>query len=248
MQSFLINIEYGGLGDHLFYSPVPRLIKAQYGVQSRIYLSSRSYFRNWQTYDLVWSRNPYLDGIVDSAESISRNQVLNSGYGNVMQKILESYGLDVSCEPEPEIYYDIPIHPNAPRLIVDLNYQSYTGLLTSDILQIANSFPEDFVFLNPSKLIAQIFPSKRFYHTQSLYEYASVIKSSESFFCLTSGGATLARALNIRANVFAVYSYPKFFTHKMNNYIHIGSEADVKRKFVTSYLWRENIMRRKLRK
>ena len=248
MHYFILNVEYGGLGDHLFFSPVPRLLKDKYGDDCRVYLSSQSNFRNWQTYEFVWSQNPYLDGLADPQSHNFKKLETDKKSRQVMESILRRYSLKVATEPEPEIYHKISKYDNSPGFIVDLNYSSYVGLLDSDIVNLALKLDEKFIFLNPNKLIRSIIPSQRYFYTNSLHEYASVIKSSNQFYCLTSGGATLARALNVAANVYATYNYPEYFTHRGNNYIFLGMGSKFIRRCLTYYLLKKNLKIREVSK
>jgi len=61
---FVIEVKYGGLGDHLFYSHLPRIAK-QTGKYDRVYVSNHSTFRNPEYRKLIWECNPYVDGFCD---------------------------------------------------------------------------------------------------------------------------------------------------------------------------------------
>src|SRR5437899_452423 len=64
MGSLILQIKYGGLGDHLFYSHIPRLAK-DLGMYDRVFISNRSEFRHSDYRKYVWELNPYVDGFVD---------------------------------------------------------------------------------------------------------------------------------------------------------------------------------------
>jgi hypothetical protein len=245
MRNFLIDVKYGGLGDHLFYSPVPRLLKLKYGSSCRVYLSSEAVFRNSETYELVWANNPHLDGIKGPSdlnfEELAK-KVSTDGL-HVSQIILANYSLDYSEEIDPEIYYEVPSRPGFPKKLIDLNYSSYTGLLDSDILRIVEEVKGDYYFINPSSKIRGAIPDINAVQTSSLFEYASLLKNSACFFCLTSGGAVLARALGKVANVYIEPNYPKTFMYARNNHIKIADSSPYRR-LVSSYLWERNLRRR----
>ena len=44
-DELIIEIKYGGLGDHLFFSPIPRLSKKQFP-NTKVYISEHSEYRN----------------------------------------------------------------------------------------------------------------------------------------------------------------------------------------------------------
>ena len=59
---YIIQVRYGGLGDHLFFSHIPRIVK-EFG--HKIYLSTLSEFRNFDYLNFIWMTNPYLDGTIN---------------------------------------------------------------------------------------------------------------------------------------------------------------------------------------
>jgi hypothetical protein len=245
MKNFLIDVEFGGLGDHLFYSPIPRLLKEKHGNGARVYLSSSSKFRNWQIYGLIWANNPYLDGIRNKSELSFEEQLEIQIVPNahVSQHILARYSLDFSHEVDPEIHFDLPSISSPHDYLIDLNYSSYTGLLESDILRILEKISTKYIFINPEPKIKKLITEYEHLQTTSLFEYASLIQKSKRFICLTSGGATLARALGVSAYVYTEPQYPQMFKHKENRHILIG-EKNIYRRLVRYYLWEKNIKRR----
>ena len=60
MKSKIININFGGLGDHLQFSTLPENFKNS--KKSKIYIFENSSFRNKEIYDLVW-KNPFVHGM-----------------------------------------------------------------------------------------------------------------------------------------------------------------------------------------
>ena len=240
MKTYIINVRYGGLGDHLFFSPIPRLLKEKYDHKCRVFLSTEPNFRHWQTYELVWAKNPYLDGVIDPLTFQFEPLAKLETSTQVMKDILKQYSIDFEEEPKPEIYWGIDKRKDLPKFVVDLNFSSFTGLLLSDLITISEMFDKKFVFVNPSSTLKKFISPVQCFQTKSLFDYASLIYSSEEFFCLTSGGATLAAALGVRAKVFAVQEYPEYFKHSINYYIDVGRKGYL-RSAVYRYLWSKNL-------
>ena len=71
----IIEIRKGGLGDHLFYSHLPRIAK-QTKAFDKVYISNHSFFRHPDYKNLVWELNPFIDGFTNN--KFSRIVPLNS--------------------------------------------------------------------------------------------------------------------------------------------------------------------------
>ena len=123
-KTLILHIEYGGLGDHLFFSHIPRIAKtigirqdspksAEGGAIAKIprssplnthestydkvYIYSKSPFRHADYKRLIWEANPYLDGFIDSPPT--KRKFSNIHYYsptpcNLLDRLMLSYGLD----------------------------------------------------------------------------------------------------------------------------------------------------------
>ena len=58
MEQLIIKIKHGGLGDHLFYSHIPRIAKES-GKYNKVFISNQSDFRNKDYKKLVWEFNKF---------------------------------------------------------------------------------------------------------------------------------------------------------------------------------------------
>lgn len=83
-------MEYGGLGDHLFYSALPRLLKER-GLANEVYISDQSNFRNSAIFDLIWKGNPHLNGI-SSEPPTPLVGIKNSKEQKIVNIIFERFG------------------------------------------------------------------------------------------------------------------------------------------------------------
>ena len=221
-KEIVLLVEYGGLGDHLFFSTLPRLLK-EAGLAERVYLSDKCSFRNPQIYELVWRLNPYFDGLssVQSTKLIKVNSVIDK----ISNIISAHHGLeDIAYEILPEIYLDKSQLSNYYGFkFIDLNYVSFIGGFTYfDKCYLAVKY-RNYCFINPDFLM-RIF-LKNYIFSKSLFDYADMINSSDKFVCLASGGATLAAALKKRAIVYYGYGQPHVFHHSSNHNIQIGGSG-----------------------
>lgn len=239
MRKYIFQIEYGGLGDHLFYSPLPRLLK-EYDLADQVYLSNKSKFRGSDICKVVWQTNPYLDGMSDDppVNTLQKKSLINKAVNMAMA----SHGIDLPYEINPESYLPKTINENyANKRFIDLNYTSYVGAFTLfDALAILEKHP-DYLLVNPSKNLAR-FCKNDWVRTRSLEDYASLINSSLSFSALASGGATLALALGRPSTIYHGYGQNQIFHHSNNTNLMIGG-AGFSRKLLARYLSKLNAWR-----
>lgn len=87
----VIEVPYGGLGDHLFYSHLPRIAK-QTKAYDKVFISKVSPIRRNEYMDFIWEKNPYLDGLTSMTGQIYRGS--DSVQMNILDKIILFYGLD----------------------------------------------------------------------------------------------------------------------------------------------------------
>lgn len=239
----VIEVFFGGLGDHLFYSPLPRLLK-EFGFADKVYLSKLSKCRNVDTIKHVWDSNPYLDGHVDGPGS---QRILGADSKAKVQKviniILHRFGINLDYEVLPEIY-GVKKSNSQPRhqYLIDLNYISYCGALTFfDKLGIILRH-QRYTLVNPSLLIRIIFPFRSFLYTKSLEEYICLIGAAKSLVCLTSGGATLAAALKTPTVVYYGFGHSELNRHSILEYRQVGGNGFIRRLLSRMY-WKLNMMR-----
>ena len=201
-KKLIIEIEYPGLGDHLFHSHIPRIAK-QTGKYDVVYISSRSPFRQADTKYLVWDLNPFVDGFIDEPGITcgdASNYVNNTNEIHFMDEMMFAYGLDDGNRGhEPEIYYQPKFIEKYNKVIYDPNFVSWVGDIDKhDAMSYfkKNKIQFDSVMkLRNSK--ALYIPKKKeiFIETTTLQEFCDLIYSSSKLYCLTSGTASLAAAL-----------------------------------------------------
>ena len=127
-MKLVLQIKYGGLGDHLFYSHLPRIAKES-KKYTKVYISNFSEFRHQDYKKLIWDLNPYLDGFIDEAGYIPNFSKIENNM-NILDKIMLEFGIDDGIRfHEPEIYYKPNFIQKFNKIIYDPNYVSYVGRL-----------------------------------------------------------------------------------------------------------------------
>src|SRR5438093_9007669 len=126
-RDFVIQIKYGGLGDHLFYTHLPRIAK-QHGGYARVFISNFSEYRNPNYRRLVWESNPYVDGFSDENFLLPEFKRIPPDR-NLLDQMMLLSGLDDGQRfHEPELYFKPPVVESLRNAIVfDPNFVSYVG-------------------------------------------------------------------------------------------------------------------------
>lgn len=228
-RRLVIEIKYGGLGDHLFHSPLPRIAK-ETGAYQEVFISSKSLFRHPNYKKLVWEYNPYIDGFIDdSGVSIDIQSLVikvnKTSQNNLIDEIMLSYGLDNEKRwNQPEVHYVPKFIPEFHKIIYDPNYLSWIGTVTKDDAMKffkRNNLNFDAVMkLRSDKVLFIPSENTQFIETPTLEDFCDLIYSSKKLYCLTSGTATLASALKKQATVFYGKGQPNGFQHdNLHEYI-----------------------------
>lgn len=227
MERLIIKIKHGGLGDHLFYSHIPKIAKES-GKYSEVLISNKSDLRNKDYKRLVWELNPYIDGFTDEdGISIDNVEITESDEFNLLDKIMLGFGLDDGKRyHEPEIYYKPKNIPELnDKIIYDPNYISNAGLVNG--LRVRKYFRKNNIKVDyqlsirpPHSIPAFCFDE--FIKGNTLWDFLDIVYSAKKVYCLVTGTATLLPALGKTANVFYTKDINIVFRHsKINNYIEL---------------------------
>src|ERR1035437_5148138 len=127
-KNLILQIKYGGLGDHLFYSHIPRIAK-ETGKYDRVFVSNLSEFRHPDYKKLVWEKNPYLDGFTDES-GVERLVVIEETTDtNILDNVMLGLGLDDGKRfHDPELYFQPEYKKElVNKSVYDPNYISLVG-------------------------------------------------------------------------------------------------------------------------
>ena len=229
--TLIIEINKGGLGDHLFYSHLPRIAKETKAFE-KVLISNHSHFRHADYKKLIWELNPFVDGFTEEKGIFHFSTDCNEDQ-NMLDTIMLAYGLDDGNRMhEPEIYYHPKINPAIAHLqVYDPNYQSYTGNLRSSKLI------EQWLFKNHISIDYQMrflgkrqlpLPIAETLSCKDIFEFCDLIASIKQFYCVNTGSTTLAAALHKKAIVFYGKGLEKGYRHSpLHDYIFLGSDYTI---------------------
>jgi hypothetical protein len=213
-RELIIKIEYGGLGDHLFFSHLPRIAKTTGGYQ-KVYISNLSEYRHPDYRKLVWELNPYVDGFCDEDGSYPQITTIPPDM-NLLDMIMLKMGIDDGARfHEPEIFCRPNLIPQLKgKQVFDPNYISNAGAISNKklvrYLNESGGVDLQMRVRNKSYGVQKGIP---FIDSSDIFNYCDIIASCKRFFCLTSGGATLAAAIGKPSTVLYGYGIGKIFHH-----------------------------------
>jgi len=218
----VLEIRYGGLGDHLYWSHVPRIAK-ELGVK-KVYISNSSEYRNPIYKKLFWECNPYVNGFVNEKGYYPIFSTVEKGT-NILDRVMLELGLDDGKRfHDPEIYFQPKIRPDLQdKVIYDPNYVSNAGD-TIKGKSIKNYFKKNKIKIDfQMKLRDKNVPVasiKKTLEAKDIEDFISIIASCKEVYCLASGTATLASALGKKTTVFYAKNLNPIFLHsKKHRYI-----------------------------
>ncbi len=237
MNTLIIEIKKGGLGDHLFFSHIPRIAK-QTGKYEKVLFSKKSICRHPHTMKLVWESNKFIDGFTEETGTYFFPSEIQEGM-NLLDAIMIGYGLEDGIRfHEPEIYYTPHIDDALKEsTIYDPNYISYTGNLKTG-KNIQKWFKEsnlnvDFQMKSLGGRYLNIDTAVTELNTADLFELCNVLASCKRMYCLTTGTATLAAALGKPVTVFYGTGHDVLYRHsKLHTYQFVGSDFKLKDYFL----------------
>lgn len=225
LRTLVIQINYGGLGDHLFCSHLPRIAK-ETGRYDKVYVSNHSKFRQEEIKDIIWKANPFIDGFCDlpgfNIEFLNFEDNIN-----ILDKIMLLHNIDDGKRfHEPEIFFKPALKPELrDKIIFDPNYISDAGdkidSYSVEKYFRNNNITIDYQMQKRDKSIT-VDNIAGCLQSESLKDYIDIIASCKELFCFASGAATLSAALGKKAYVFYYKDFNRNFLHsKLNTYIEL---------------------------
>lgn len=221
MKELTIKIFYGGLGDHLLHSPLPRIAKQIHGFD-KVFISNLSNYNNPVTKKLVWENNPFVDGFNNEDSDYPKFGSIPNDK-NILDVVADFFKLSSDARfLEPEIYYKPKVlskYQNA--IIFEPNHSNAYGI--PSIKQIKSYFV-NIGLTHQMKSLKGHYPQlAEMLITKSLNHFCDIICSCKEFYCFTSGAATLAAALSKPTTVLFVDGINPMFHHsKLHTYERLG--------------------------
>lgn len=203
-KKVVLDLEFGGLGDCLSLSSLPRLLKEQHGVT--VYLTSRakSVFRHPDFATVTFASNPWFGGYVDEPGLMPRSFLADApwryfftgkGKQNAVAELEQQF--KVVGVGLPEIHYQpTPLPELHDTLLVDRNWYSGSKFGFYNDPTLVLSAIATWKQAHPNGQVVEVDPKG-----QSLTAYIDMIASADHLLCFLSGGNSLAAALRTRATV-----------------------------------------------
>lgn len=202
-REIVFGLKYGGLGDCLVYTSLPRLLAKRYGIIFYLDESTKKTFRHNDIFRICFESNPYFKGFKKTKKPFyyqrfawdrSLVNLLLDLWGESISSIIERQ-FGVYEKGLPEIYYQPKKMAGYDRTVLaDLNYVSGHALgWKYDQIEIEQSLQN---YERKGYKIIRPDPKK-----QDIFSYADMVFSAEKFVTVLSGGAALAAAMKVKAEV-----------------------------------------------
>jgi len=224
MKTLIIKNPWGGLGDHLFTSHLPRIAKES-GAFDKVVVSNHSKYLNPETKHLVWELNPFFDGFTNE-------DVIHAQFGevpdgkNLLDALSDFYGVpDTGIRfQEPEIYYKPELIPELKDVVI-LDCNSFSGLGIPSRTTLKTYFKTNGIIVtHQMKSLfrdVQIEGLKEI-RADSLEHLCDIIHSCKQFYGVITGSITLAAAIRKPSTVLFIDGALSMFRHsKLHSYIHL---------------------------
>lgn len=227
-RRLIIEIPYGGFGDHLFHSHLPRIAK-ETGAFEEVFISSKSLIRQQDHLDIIWNLNPFVDGFLEETGVTCdlKECVLASKertQSNILDYVMYAFNLDDGKKwHNPEIFYQPKYIEEYNLSIYDPNHFTYVGdFNTHDLYNFLKSSAIHFdaiMKLRGNKALYKFNSKHLIIDAPTVYDFCDVLYSAKEIYCFTSGTATLSAALNKKATVFYGAGIDRGFHHcTLHNY------------------------------
>lgn len=213
MEELGIKAYFGGLGDSLQFSTLPRRFSE---LGHKVYLVNDAPFRGEETKNLVWNNNPHISGqkIVDWKLGDTPGTIYENKFDSFIKNWEHIHGL-IPMNDFPEIYYK-PLWVDNIEGIIDISTitLSYNlELLIEDIKKyISLNYPLlNFRIVNSSHRINKENYGFDVIEIGSLNEYVDVINSCKVFISVHSGQHALAASIrNINKEFKQICYMPEY--------------------------------------
>jgi len=224
MRNLIIKNPWGGLGDHLFMSHLPRAAKES-GEFDKVFISKLSIYLNPETKHLVWELNPHVDGFTDEDMIYPMFGEVPEGK-NILDVVSDFYRVPIlgGCFQEPEIYYKPKCIPELKDAVI-LDYNSFSGKGIPSSESIKAYFKS--VGVGITHQMSPLHPKyENFNYTKvkanGLENLCDIIYSCKAFFSMLTGSTTLAAAIRKPTTVLYIDGALPMFRHsKLHTYIHL---------------------------
>jgi len=228
-EKLIIQIPFGGLGDHLAYSSLPELLWEQKSIKT--FISNKSILRSPEICDFVWGLNPYITFTDEKGWFTYKPLEHNcSTIDEYFQKLFE-----LQSDGCPKVYYKPKaIEQIKGKTIVDPSFGpsgKANGYYEKDFhdrfIDYLESNVGDFVLIIhkhahtrdelQQRIIGTFNPPV--YGVSTIEELVDVLFSAGRRYLMYSGSASLSAALGLSSTVLCNRKAVPDFQYRINSYI-----------------------------
>jgi len=234
-KSLVIQVPFGGLGDHLAYSSLPELLWEQKGI--RTFISKKSVFRSQAICDFVWGYNPYVS--FTEEKGWFTYEPLRADLPTLDSYFQDLFGL--KGDGCPKVYYrPQPVEALKGKTIVDPSCGPsgkangyFEPRFYEEYIRYVRKHIPDFVLIKHAhdhhkteleRLVESTF-SPEIYTVDSIESLADALFSAAARFLMYSGAASLAAALRLASIILCNRKAVPYFQYRYNSYIELQVSA-----------------------
>lgn len=228
-KQLVIQIPFGGLGDHLIYSSLPELLWKQKGIKTLI--SDKSIFRSRAIPEFVWKLNPYVE--FNSEKGWFIHRPLKNDYPTLDEYLQHLFNLE--GDGHPKVYYKPKtISQLKGKTIVDPSFGASgkaNGYFEPDFHRSVVAYIADnvgnFVLITHRHAhirnelrnrIETVFKPAH-YSVATIEQLADLLFSARARYLLYSGSASLSAALRLPSIVLCNRKAVPNFQYGINKYV-----------------------------
>lgn len=234
MKNILIEQNWGGLGDNLQLSTLPRLLS---GHGYDVYVSTNNAYRNPEIKSLVWDKNPYVSGFVEpksidielsigSASNLGNpDQQFYSGWSGNIIDAWEEYVTDIllgeriRTDGLPEVYHEASSKSkvDGDYVYVDLSAFATAGKYSYEKYwdEILSRHPDEKILVPALKNLppeyTQVVPDNSdaygVVEINSIFEYIDYLRHTKHFYTVFSGMNSLSPIYTEKITTFMPNTY-----------------------------------------
>lgn len=217
----------GGVGDNMLYGWIPEILKDR-DPECEVWVGvggSNPQWRNSETYDLIWGRNPHVSGFTDDAPNVGVPTHVRDIIGEVKRQDNQIAAVELlhGFEPQhtrPKLYYE-PRPRDDVRNLVLCSPTSISCPTPNDVI-------DQFVYevgrwhgFDPSEVVVLTsahdgphgrgaLAGNRRIAVSDVYEWVDLIASAGLFLTSESGGSAVASAVRKPKTSHALCSVQTF--------------------------------------
>jgi len=231
-KQLIIQIPFGGLGDHLAYSSLPELLWKQKGIKT--FISNKSIFRSKAIRDFIWGLNPYVT--FTNENGWFTYKPLENNF-HTMDEYFQSL-FKLSGDGCPNVYYKPNLIERLKgKTIVDPSFGSagkangyYEHEFHKSLIGYLKSNVNEFVLIthkhsgtkNDLQKLIKTELNPDCYVVKTIEELADVLFSAQKRYLFYSGSASLAAGLKLASTVVCNIRAVPNFQYSINNYIDLA--------------------------